>query len=256
MNRHWIQWTSVIALAAAVAVLGAGVASAQEQQPPDPAQPGRPERAWVGERLNPIRHLAGHVIAATGLTPEQVLEQVRAGATLAEIAEANGADADAIIEWEVSEHEVRLNRAVATGRLTREEADAQLAEIRARVVAVMNGEVPFEARRPVGALAQNLLDAAATATGLTPQTVIAQAMAGATLAEVITTNGGDVEAVTAQAIATATEQINAALAEGKLTQEQADRMLANLPDAVARMLEFRPGERPSALWDAPTGDDE
>lgn len=59
-----------------------------------------------------------------------------------------------------------------------------------------------EGQRPQGSSPIMLLDIASEATGLDVETIREQTANGATLAEIITANGGDVEAVKAQMIET------------------------------------------------------
>ncbi|MBL8131115.1 MAG: hypothetical protein JNL42_04595 [Anaerolineae bacterium] len=61
-----------------------------------------------------------------------------------------------------------------------------------------------------------------------------------TLAEIITANGGSVETVSAEVIAAITADITQAVTDGRLTQERADEILANLPQAVADALSRDP----------------
>ncbi|MDX2139661.1 MAG: hypothetical protein SF123_16365 [Chloroflexota bacterium] len=81
------------------------------------------------------------------------------------------------------------------------------------------------------------------ATGLTEREILQQVRDGATLTEIITANGGDVQAVTDAIIAVVTEQVNEAVTNGRITQERADQILANLPTMVENVLngEFEPG---------------
>jgi hypothetical protein len=73
-------------------------------------------------------------------------------------------------------------------------------------------------------------------TGLEPVVVARELRGGSTLAELITANGGDVDAFVAETAGLVTEKVNAALEEGKLTQAQADRILANLESALTEGL--------------------
>lgn len=74
----------------------------------------------------------------TGLSVEQVMEQLRAGQSLANIADANGSSADAVIANATARAEERLDQAVANGRITQEEADAKLAELTAQANDIIN----------------------------------------------------------------------------------------------------------------------
>ena len=91
-----------------------------------------------------------------------------------------------------------------------------------------------------GELLQLILDE----TGLTIAEIREQVSEGATLAEVITANDGDIQTVIDAAVAKITERINAAVDEGRITQEQAD---ARLTDLEANITERLNAERP--LWE-------
>lgn len=79
---------------------------------------------------------------------------------------------------------------------------------------------------------------------------------GSTLGDVITANGGDIDAISAAIEAEVTDRIQRAVADGRLTQERADLFLGNLDQAVERAMNtgvpqgLRPGQntrRPPAI---------
>lgn len=88
--------------------------------------------------------------------------------------------------------------------------------------------------RPIRHAIQTIMDIATQTTGLNRAEIIAQMSQGKTLAEVITANGGDPQAVIDQSVTQLTEDINQAVADGRLTQERADQLLGNLEDVVTR----------------------
>lgn len=96
--------------------------------------------------------------------------------------------------------------------------------------------------RPVWALIETALDAAAAETGLSVQEIAERVRGGESLAEVIAAEGGDVEVVIDAIVGEATARIDTAVVDGRLTQERADQMLANLEDGVTRAVngEWRP----------------
>ena len=86
-------------------------------------------------------------------------------------------------------------------------------------------------------IAQSLLEAASNATNLTPVEILQQMNDGdKTLAEVITANNGDVDAVKAAAKTDLTAKINQAVSANKLTQPQADALLKNLDTALDKIV--------------------
>ncbi|MBN8636229.1 MAG: hypothetical protein J0M07_12955 [Anaerolineae bacterium] len=81
-----------------------------------------------------------------------------------------------------------------------------------------------------------LMQAVMDATGLNLIEVSTQVRDGATLGEIVTANGGSIDAVVADAVAGATEAINQAVANGRLTQEQADQALARITEVFTNVL--------------------
>jgi hypothetical protein len=92
------------------------------------------------------------------------------------------------------------------------------------------------------ALRRAVMDAVTKETGLQPKDVAQQLRAGSTLADIITSKNGSVDNVVNTAAATLTDQINAAVKNGRLGQQQADTLLKNLPDRIRQILNGHPGK--------------
>jgi hypothetical protein len=91
------------------------------------------------------------------------------------------------------------------------------------------GDRPVREHRPIGAL----IDIIADETGLTPQEIFQAARQDEmTLAEVITANGGNVDAVVAAAVTQAEERLAEGVEAGRITQDRADEMLATLEQSL------------------------
>lgn len=236
-----------------VAALGVTAAFAQ-QGGPGGGGPGGPGGRGGRHGGEVMREIVDIVAEETGLDPMDIMEQVRAGSTLADIITANGGDVNAVITAAVEAATTEIEARVTAGEMTRERADEILSNLEENITNIINGE--FQPGRggpgrgegrgfgpgPVARGAQALVDAAAEATGLTHQEIIEQVRAGSTLAEVITANGANVDAVIDAAVTDATEQINAAVTEGRITQEEADTMIAELETVFTEMVngEFAP----------------
>lgn len=82
----------------------------------------------------------------------------------------------------------------------------------------------------------SVLEVIAQETGLTRLQILAEVQGGATLAEIIEANGGSVQVVIDAAVTAVTERVNAAVESGRLTQEQADLLLADLESRIMDML--------------------
>ncbi|MBK8025679.1 MAG: hypothetical protein IPK19_30875 [Chloroflexi bacterium] len=103
----------------------------------DPQRGGRVDRGVVD--LLRDRALGRAVEEATGLSPREVLEQVRSGKTLGEVIAENGGEPQAVIDSVLASATERLAQAVENGRLTQEQADERLAQLEVRLNDLMNG---------------------------------------------------------------------------------------------------------------------
>lgn len=165
---------------------------------------------------------------ATGLSVAEIVEQLRDGATLAEIIEANGGDVEAVIDQVVEA--AMINEDVLRERIT-ERINQQFGP----------GFGPARLRMGLHMVADAL-----TELGFDPLTVTEQLRDGETLAAILEDAGHTVD----EFVALAMENVSAALAErvdeGYLTQEEADALLAA---AEERLTAFIDGEYGTLLRD-------
>jgi len=203
--------------AAVVSAVGIGAVSAQQ----------RPQRQGQEGFLRSAIQAA---VEETGLEAREILSQIRDGMTLAEIVTANGGDIQVVIDEALASASERLAQAVENGRITQERADELLADLETLITEGVSRDFP--GRPGLLGLVRNgergLLESVADATGLSAREIMPLLRDGMTLAEVITANGGEVDAVIADAVADAAARINEAVENGRLTQEQADELIANL----------------------------
>jgi hypothetical protein len=110
-------------------------------------RPERGERGEEGRHGRPGRAF-GLGVASEALTDllgidgQELRTQLRDGATLAEIAEAQGVEVQAVIDELVGEVEERVTNAVENGRIDQAEADEKLAEAEARITDMVNNGRP------------------------------------------------------------------------------------------------------------------
>jgi hypothetical protein len=77
-----------------------------------------------------------------GLDAQELREQLRDGSTLADIAEENGVEPQAVIDELVAEYQERLDNAVENGRLEQTEADERLARATERITELVDDGHP------------------------------------------------------------------------------------------------------------------
>lgn len=87
---------------------------------------------------------------AIGIDETELLEQLRDGSTLAEIAEANGVEPQAVIDALVAAAQTHLDEAVADGRLTEDEAAERATDLEERITEGVNEGFGFGHHGPRG----------------------------------------------------------------------------------------------------------
>ena len=209
----------------------------------------------AGVRGGIIREVLQVASEETGLPIRDIISQMQPeGATLADVIQANGGSVDAVVTASVTNVTERTNQAVIDGNITQEQADRLLNNLEQLITDGINGDLPKSG--PIRNMARMLMTAITDETGMDARDVIQSARDGATLAEVIEANGGSVDNVIASAVATVTERVNEGIANGRLTQEQADNILGSIEQTLTDILngEF---ERPirDRLNDRPRDND-
>ncbi len=86
-----------------------------------------------------------------GLTRVQLVEELQAGKTIAQVAEEKGVAPETIVNAFVETHKEWLDARVADGRLTAEQAAERLAAAEAQATEHLTQALPFEGERGRGA---------------------------------------------------------------------------------------------------------
>lgn len=181
----------------------------QRDRPNGPQRGEGTEKALVLALINQTSQLSG-------LTRQQVLDELVAGQTLAQIASAHGTSADAVIAAVNANAKERLDKQVEKGRISQERADELLSRLQTKATELMNDATlgPKVAERQDQAAKMKVMPAlirhAAEATGLPVGDITGRLRDGESLTQIVTSAGGDINAV-----------IDAATAEFRTAAESA-----------------------------------
>lgn len=233
--KKWTMRLAGVVLAVTVALSAIGIAAAQ-----GPGDRGRPF-ARAGLRLD-FAHLVMQTVEdMTDLTWSDVLAGLHDGQTLSEILEANGADPQAVREAVKAEATAQIEEALAEGVITQERADALLEQLDTALDKAFNNTWPMWPAairdRIHDTLENTLVGVIADQAGLETGELLREVLMPPTLGEVIESYGLDQDAVIAEAEARITEAINERVADGSLTQDEADELLAGLHDWLINRLD-------------------
>ena len=240
------------AVGALVILLGTvGMAYAQGPQPPVDGHPffgdgPRGSGHQMGGRWGwGMRgsSLVDATAEVTGLTVEDVIAALQEGQTFAQIAEEAGMAPQAIVDAFLTDREAALDDAVADGRLTQEQADQMLEEMAERISERLEQPwTPHPSKRGQmdgrgGMRGSSLVDATAEVTGLTVEDVIAALQEGQTFAQIAEEAGMAPQAIVDAFLTDREAALDDAVADGRLTQEQADQMLEEMAEHASEHLE-------------------
>ena len=168
-----------------------------------------------------------------GLTPAQLREQLRAGKTLAQIAVAQGKSVSGLEDAIYADVQAHLDQAVANGRLTSAREQAILARLKARLDDLVNRSLPAIGRPAV----RRFGAAVATYLGVTPAELRAELQSGKSLAQIATEHGKTVAGLKTAILDAVKARLDKAVANGKLTRDRADAILARLTDGVEKAVQ-------------------
>jgi uncharacterized protein YidB (DUF937 family) len=187
--------------------------------------------------------IGGGAVAATQLgskADEQAILEDAAGRLGVEPAELSAALEEAFA--------ARIDAAVAAGRLTQEQADRLKERLEAGGLPLFGG-----GPGPHGhGFFHGGLEAAAAYLGLTEAELREALHGGQTLAEIAAEEGKTVEGLKDAMVAEATEQLDAAVADGRLTEDLKQQLLEDLPKRIDALIQ---GELPPLPRDPGGGSD-
>jgi hypothetical protein len=220
--------TTVGVTAAALAVAagtGGALAAAGSSGPSNDGSPGLYVAAGPG--VGPAA-----VAAYLGLTESELRARLEAGKSLAQIASAQGKSVAGLEDVIVSDAKTHLDEAVTNGKLTAAQEQTMLAELKSHVDDMVNATGgPRGPGMRIG-IGPAFGDAAATYLGLTQDELRTQLEGGKTLAQVATAEGKSVAGLKAAILAGAKQDLDQAVAAGKLTAAQEQEMLSRLQEHV------------------------
>ena len=205
--------------------------------------------AGGAHRYGKVRQVIQVVSDALGMEVQDVVALMKEGKTLAQIITDNQGDVDAIVATLVDRLREGLQEKVDSGDITQEQMDQRMANAEERIAALLNGERPAGGAHRYGKVRQ-VIQLVSDALGMEAQDVVALMKEGKTLAQIITDNEGDVDAIVDTLVDRLREGLQEKVDSGDITQEQMDQRMANAEERIAALLN---GERPAGMH-GKTGD--
>ncbi|WNC15347.1 hypothetical protein [Brevibacillus brevis] len=171
------------------------------------------------------------------LDADQLEEQLKAGKTLAQVAEAQGVDEDDVIDLLVKQQADKLAEAVKAGKLTQEQADKMSENAADRVKEKVESTHQGKDKGFGGGFGAEKNEELLSLLKLDADGLKEQLKAGKTLAQVAEAQGVAEDDVIDLLVKQQADKLAEAVKAGKLTQEQADKMSENAADRVKKQVE-------------------
>jgi hypothetical protein len=196
--------------------------------------PNKLDRGAGAVRRASERILVQATADATKLSPVDIIKQLRDGKTLAEVITAQGANVDTVVSAAVAKATEQINTAVNDGRLGQVQADNLIANLQKLYTAAVNGDTRIHAEKMVVGLA--VLRFAAEQTGLKVADIVTEIRGGKSLADVLGEHNIDTTTFISGVVAAAKNRLDKAVANGRMTQNQADKKLEQLQQRLTERI--------------------
>ncbi|MDH4619555.1 hypothetical protein [Brevibacillus sp. AY1] len=197
------------------------------------------------------------LLALLNLDAEELQEALKAGKSLAEVAEEQGVDKQEVVDLLLEQQADKLAEAVKAGKLTQEQADKMSENASERIQEQVENTHAWKGMgKGFGGFGQSeellaLLDMEAAE--------LQEALkAGKSLAGIAEEQGVDKDDVIELLVQQQADKLAEAVKAGKLTQEQADQKLAESKERASKMVEGTfekgafPGKKKDSVQDNPT----
>jgi hypothetical protein len=216
-----------------------------------PGGPGKPGGFGIGPGL--ARPAIANELAAAakylGLSESDLRTKLRDGQSLADVAKAQNKDVDGLKTAILGAAKTDLDKAVADKKLTQSQADDIYNGLKSHIDDIVNADVKMLHRGGPGGPGFGFgfgADSAAAAKylGLDESALRDKLRAGQSLADVAKAQNKDVQGLEDAIVASQKARLDKAVSDKKLTQAQADDILAKLKSHVADLVNAKPGDRP------------
>lgn len=239
---------SAIAAALSVASVGSVFAASADQSATKQEQPGAFKGNWGNHKGEPgkLWIVKGfglqdntELLTLLKLDAEKLQTELKAGKSLAELAEAQGVSTDDVIALLTEQREKQLAEAVTSGKLTQEQADKMKERLADDVKRMVEDKHDGKGMGKVLIKGFGFHDNAELLSllKLDAEKLQTELKAGKSLAEVAKAQGVSTDKVIALLTEQHEKQLAEAVTNGNLTQEQADKMKEHLAEGVTHMVE-------------------
>jgi hypothetical protein len=182
--------------------------------------------------------LLGAAVTYLGVDRSTIVTGLKSGQSLAQIATAHGKTADGLVAALLAPVKLKLDAAVAAGRLTSDRESTMLSKLQTALTAIVNKSVtpPVAKTRPVHVDPSLIFKAATSYLGVDLKTVFHDVRSGKTLADIAVAHGKTADGLVAAIVAPVKTKLDAQVGAGKIPSQQETDFLTGFQTAVAKIV--------------------
>lgn len=177
---------------------------------------------------------------ALGVDAETLRSELAAGKSIADIAEEQGIEIDAVVEALIADVETHLAEHVADGSLTEDEAADKLANAEAKIAEKVTEARTLDGRGPGFRRGAPLSSTVIEMLGVDAAALREALAAGQSVADVANENGVDLDDIVSTLVDEKAAHLAEHIADGSLTEEEAADKLANAETMITERLNTVP----------------
>ena len=229
-------------LIAATALAGMVLAGSTAAATAAPAPKDRADRgamARMGHRRALPRHALGIAAETIGVSRADLRSQLRDGKTVAEIAQANDVEPQAVVDAIVTAANERIDKAVVEGKITAERAAAAKARVPELARKLVDHEFDGSRRRH-GNARRAVMKTAADAIGVSTGDLVREVRDGKTIAQVAEANDVEPAAVVDALVARVSDRLDRALDNGRIDEEKAEEITGRARERLTKLVNETP----------------
>ncbi|WP_088225246.1 hypothetical protein [Desulfosporosinus sp. FKB] len=188
-----------------------------------------------------VPHHANHESALAqflGIDQTTLMQKLKSGKTLAQIASEKGISTETLTQKLQSALNDRLDKAVASGKMTTEKASQIKSKEDSEIAAKINK--PWTDKKDKCDFHKGIGQSIQTIFGMTSDQLKEQLKNGKTLAQIAADRGISKSDLTAKLVSAMASNIDLAVKYNKLTSEKAAKIKANLPQRIDTLINKTP----------------
>jgi ribosomal protein S20 len=231
------------ATVAGLVVLGGGAVASADPAPSAKETPTQSQGIGHGRRKAFAHQALGVAADTIGISRAQLVTELRAGKTVAQVAQSKGVETQAVTAALVGHATARIDAAVKNGAIDADRAaklEARLPQLADKLVnKVFDGKLG-QGKGTRRARVVAAVKVAADTIGIEPRELVKEVRSGKTVADVARSKGVEPQAVIDAVVAKAQARIDAAVERGRIDADRGAELTKKVTERVTELVNATP----------------